>query len=94
MTMSCRRRLRIQRSAGNARGARRADQRQAHGQPAEATSLRQAALRQRNLLERFFNKLEHFRAIATRYDKRDDNIIASVKLVSIRIWRRFHGSVA
>jgi transposase len=28
--------------------------------------------RQRNLVERFFNKLKHFRAVATRYDKRDD----------------------
>lgn len=25
----------------------------------------------RNLVERFFNKLKHFRAVATRYDKRD-----------------------
>ncbi|MEQ8591524.1 MAG: IS5/IS1182 family transposase, partial [Roseitalea porphyridii] len=25
--------------------------------------------RQRNAVERFFNKLKHFRAIATRYDK-------------------------
>jgi len=39
--------------------------------------------RQRNLIERVFNKLKHFRAIATRYDKRDDNFIASVKLASI-----------
>ncbi len=26
--------------------------------------------RYRNLVERFFNKLKHFRAVATRYDKR------------------------
>jgi transposase len=25
--------------------------------------------RERNLIERFFNKIKHFRAIATRYDK-------------------------
>jgi len=50
--------------------------------------------RQRNLIERVFNKLKHFRAIATRYDKRDDTFIASVKLASIRIWMRFHESVA
>ena len=42
--------------------------------------------RERNLVERFFNKLKHFRAVATRYDKRDDNCLASVKLASIRIW--------
>jgi transposase len=49
--------------------------------------------RRRNLVERFFNKLKHFRAVATRYDKRDDNYIASVKLASIRIWMRFNESV-
>jgi transposase len=33
--------------------------------------------RYRNLVERFFAKLKQFRAIATRYDKRDDNFLAS-----------------
>ena len=46
----------------------------------------------RNLVERFFNKLKHFRAVATRYDKRDDNFLASVKLASFRIWCRFNES--
>src|SRR6516164_3236251 len=41
--------------------------------------------RKRNIVERFFNKLKHFRAIATRYDKRDDNYLASIKLASARI---------
>jgi transposase len=50
--------------------------------------------RKRNLVERFFNKLKHFRAVATRYDKRDDNYLASVKLASIRIWIRFNESMA
>jgi transposase len=50
--------------------------------------------RKRNLIERFFNKLRHFRAVATRYDKRDDNYLACVKLASIRIWMRFNESVA
>ena len=31
----------------------------------------------RNLVERFFNKLKHFRAVATRYEKRDANYLAS-----------------
>ena len=50
--------------------------------------------RYRNLIERFFNKLKHFRAVATRYDKRDDNFLASIQLASIRIWLRFNESVA
>jgi len=47
----------------------------------------------RNLGERYFNKLKHFRAVATRYDKRDDNFLASVQLASIRIWLRANESV-
>ncbi len=50
--------------------------------------------RKRNLVERFFNKLKQFRAVATRYDKRDDNYLACVKLASVRIWMRFNESVA
>ena len=49
--------------------------------------------RQRNAVERFFNKLKHFRAVATRYDKRDDNYRASVKLAALRMWLRFNESV-
>lgn len=50
--------------------------------------------RYRNLVERFFSKLKQFRAIATRYDKRDDNFLASVQLANIRIWLRHNESVA
>ena len=49
--------------------------------------------RQRNAVERFFSKLKHFRAVATRYDKRDDNFLASIQLASIRIWMRSYESV-
>ncbi len=49
--------------------------------------------RYRNLVERFFNKLKHYRAVATRYDKRDDNFLASVQLASIRIWLRHNESM-
>jgi transposase len=49
--------------------------------------------RYRNLVERFFNKLNHVRAVATRYDKLPENYLASVKLASIRIWMRFNESV-
>jgi transposase len=50
--------------------------------------------RYRNLVERFYNKLKQFRAIATRYDKRDDNFLASIQLASIRIWLRHNESAA
>jgi transposase len=44
--------------------------------------------RQRNLVERFFNKLKHFRGSATRYDKDPQNFLAAVKLLATRIWIR------
>jgi len=50
--------------------------------------------RYRNLVERFFNKLKHFRAVATRFDKSAENYLAGVKLASARIWIRFNESVA
>lgn len=48
-----------------------------------------AIYRQRNLVERFFNKLKHFRAIATRFEKHDANYLALLKLASAKIWMRF-----
>jgi transposase len=45
--------------------------------------------RHRNLVERFFNKLKHFRAVATRFEKHDANYLALVKLAAARIWMRF-----
>lgn len=47
-----------------------------------------------NIVERFFSKLKQFRAVATRYDKNDDNFFTSVQLASIRIWLRHNESVA
>ncbi len=38
--------------------------------------------RYRNLVERFFNKLKHYRAIATRFEKHDANYLALVKLAA------------
>ena len=40
---------------------------------------------ERNLIERFFNKLKHFRAIATRYDKLARNFLAGVQLAAAMI---------
>jgi transposase len=45
--------------------------------------------RYRNLVERFFNKIKHFRAVATRFEKHDANYLAIVKLAAARIWMRF-----
>jgi transposase len=40
---------------------------------------------ERNLVERFFNLLKHFRAIATRYDKLARNFLAGVQLAAATI---------
>ena len=50
--------------------------------------------RERNLVERFFSKLKHFRRVATRYDKLAENFLAMVKLASIRLWLRTYESTA
>ena len=50
--------------------------------------------RERNLVERFFSKLKHFRRIATRYDKLAENFLAMVKLASLRLWLRAYESTA
>ncbi len=50
--------------------------------------------RQRNHIERFFNKLKQFRGIATRYDKNPANFLAAIKLASIQIWIRNYESAA
>lgn len=42
--------------------------------------------RQRNLVEQFFNRIKHFRGIATRYDKDPANYMAAVKLICTRLW--------
>lgn len=69
-------------------------QHQAHAEPQERASLRAFLHRYRNLAERFFNKIKHYRAVATRYDKRPDNFLAGVKLAFVRIWMRFNESIA
>ena len=49
--------------------------------------------RYRNLVERFFNRIKHFRAFATRFEKHDANYLAVIKLAAARIWMRFNESV-
>lgn len=51
---------------------------QKRGRPHNAT-----LYRERNIVERFFCRLKHFRAVATRYDKRATTYLATVLLASI-----------
>lgn len=45
-----------------------------------------ALYRERNLVERFFNIIKHFRAIATRYEKTARNFLAGLHLVCALAW--------
>ena len=49
--------------------------------------------RERNRVERFFNRIKHFRAVATRFEKHAENYLALVKLAAIRIRLRNYESV-
>jgi transposase len=48
-------------------------------------SPRRKACAKHNLVERFFNTLKHFRAIANRFEKHAANFLARVKLASARL---------
>ena len=50
--------------------------------------------KERNRVERFFNKIKHFHRIATRFEKYAENYLAMIKLASIRIWMRHNESMA
>ena len=65
----------------------RSDQRErrAH-QPGRKPAFDRAAYRRRNVVERCFNRLKQFRALATRYDKRALNYRAFVVLASLLLW--------
>jgi transposase len=45
--------------------------------------------KQRNLIERMFNKLKNWRRVATRYDKTASSFLAFVSLVSAKLWLPF-----
>lgn len=42
--------------------------------------------KERNLIERMFNKLKHFRRVATRYDKTDISYLGFVFIAAIYLW--------
>jgi transposase len=48
--------------------------------------------RQRNLVERFFNRIKNYRGIATRYDRKAINFLAAIKLVAVRMWLKSYES--
>lgn len=73
---------------------RRAGQYPAGAGPGEGLPFDAELYELRNQAERLFNKLNHFRAVASRYDKRDDTPLASVQRPSLRIWWRIYESVA
>lgn len=50
--------------------------------------------RERNLIERFFNKIKHCRRIATRYDRLAANYLAFLQLASIRLSLRAYESAS
>jgi transposase len=45
-----------------------------------------ALYRERNLVERFFNTIKHFRGIATRYEKTARNFLAGLHLACALTW--------
>jgi transposase len=58
------------------------------GHLAEHIGLWAARYTEHNTVERCFGKLKQFRAVATRYGKRDYMYQATLDIASIRIWLR------
>ena len=46
------------------------------------------AYKVRNTIERCFNKLKHFRRIATRFDRRAAHFLAFLQLAAALLWMR------
>ena len=51
-----------------------------------------ALYRERNRIERFFNRLKHFLGIAKRYFKTATNFLAAIHLASARLWIKHYES--
>src|SRR5690242_15675138 len=54
---------------------------------------RSALYRERNRIERFFNRIKHCRGITTRYEKHASNFLAMLKLAAVRLWLRHYESM-
>ena len=61
---------------------------ESRGGPAHIPTCRDRKV-QRSVVEGFFNKLKHFRRIATRYDKTARNFLAAVLLAAARLCVKF-----
>lgn len=48
----------------------------------------EVAYNERNLIERGFNKLKHFRRLATRHDRRTSDHPAFIHLAAAMLWLR------
>ena len=48
----------------------------------------EVAYKERNLIERCFNKLKHFRRFATRYDRLTSHYLAFIHLAAVMLWLR------
>ena len=44
--------------------------------------------KERNLVERFFNRIKHYRRVATRYEKSVQNYVSFLHVASIMVWLR------
>ena len=54
----------------------------------EVRSFDKDLYKERNLIERMFNKIKNFRRVATRYDKTAAAYLAFVLVAGICLWRR------
>lgn len=45
--------------------------------------------KQRNLIERMFNKLKNWRRVATRYDKSAESFLGFISIAAIKLWLPF-----
>lgn len=52
----------------------------------QGTRFDRQAYRQRNQVERTFNRLKQYRRIATRYEKRKENYLAMLTIAAILLW--------